>query len=103
MTPEQVEVRGELRPDGTLVLEEKPKLPAGRVKVVIQALETAGGAADPLAVLEQIWADRKQRGARPRSAQEIDAELNAMRDEWDDHQQALERIQEDARGGREHE
>ncbi len=30
-------VDGTLKPDGTLELDEKPSLPAGRVKVVLQA------------------------------------------------------------------
>ncbi len=34
---------------------------------------------NPWGVLEQIWADRKKRGMQPRSTEEIDAELNAMR------------------------
>ena len=34
---------------------------------------------------------------QPRSTEEIDAELNAMRDEWEEHQLALEKIQEEAR------
>jgi hypothetical protein len=33
--------------------------------------------------------------------QEIDAEINAAKDEWEEHQQALERIQEEARRARE--
>src|SRR5437588_10169012 len=35
MSPTQVEVQGTLGPDGTLVLDERPNLPPGRVRVVI--------------------------------------------------------------------
>ena len=31
-----IEVRGTLQPDGTLVLDEKPDLPPGRVEVVLR-------------------------------------------------------------------
>lgn len=101
MSLSQVEVQGVLQTDGTLLLEERPNLPAGRVKVVIQTLGAAPERIDPWTALETIWADRKARGVQPRSAEEIDAEINAMRDEWEDHQQALERIQEEGRRSRE--
>jgi hypothetical protein len=34
----RVEVQGTLQPDGTLLLDEKVKLPPGRVRVVVQAM-----------------------------------------------------------------
>jgi hypothetical protein len=95
------EVRGTLQADGTLVLDEKPNLPAGRVSVMIQALEPAGEKENPWTVLERIWAERRALGLQPRSAAEIDAEISILRDEWDEHQQALEQIQEEARRARE--
>ncbi|HBI45355.1 MAG TPA: hypothetical protein DDY78_21260 [Planctomycetales bacterium] len=101
MSLSQVEVQGVLQTDGTLLLAERPNLPAGRVKVVIQTLDAAPDKIDPWTALEKIWAERKERGVQPRSAEEIDAEINAMRDEWEDHQQALERIQEEGRRSRE--
>jgi hypothetical protein len=101
MSRHQVEVRGTLRADGTLVLDEKPNLPPGPVRVVMQAIERPAQAPGPWAVLEGIWAERRALGLEPRSAAEIDASLEAMREEWEDHQQALERTQEEARRGRE--
>jgi len=101
MSMSQVEVQGVLQTDGTLLLEERPNLPAGRVKVVIQTLCAETENLDPWTALEKIWAERKERGIQPRSAEEIDAEINAMRDEWEDHQLALERIQEESRRSRE--
>lgn len=38
MNQTQVEVQGTLQPDGTLVLDEKPNLPPGRVRVVVQTV-----------------------------------------------------------------
>jgi hypothetical protein len=38
MSDTQVELRGVLRPDGTLVLDEKPNLPPGPVTVVVKPL-----------------------------------------------------------------
>ena len=88
----QVEVQGTLKADGTLELDEKPALPAGRVKVVVQSL-TSSAKADPWAVLERIWAERNERGLQPRTGEQIDADINAMRDEWEEHQQELDRLQ----------
>jgi hypothetical protein len=99
MSRSQVEVEGTVQADGTLVLDEKLTLPAGRVRVLVQVV--APPAPDRWAVLERIWAERRALGVQPRSAEEIDAELNALRDEWDEHQQALEQIQDEARQARE--
>jgi hypothetical protein len=100
MTPGQIELHGTLRADGTLILDEKPNLPPGRVRVVVQPLAGTPAKPDPWAVLQGIWAERRALGLQPRSAEEIDAEINSLRDEWEERQQALERIQEDARRGR---
>ena len=68
MNQAPVEVQGVLRADGTLTLDEKPNLPAGPVKVILQPMGSAQPKLDPWAALEQIWADRKARGVQPRSA-----------------------------------
>jgi hypothetical protein len=88
----QVEVNGTLRADGTLELDEKPGLPAGRVKVLVQSM-VPSTKPEAWAVLERIWAERKALGLQPRAAEDIDAEINAMRDEWEEHQQGLDRFQ----------
>ena len=77
----QVEVQGVLQADGTLVLDERPNLPAGRVTVLVRPLEPAPPKRDPWSALEEIWAERKALGLQPRTVEEIDAEINAMRDE----------------------
>ena len=38
MTPTQIELTGTLRADGTLELDQKPALPPGRVRLVMQPL-----------------------------------------------------------------
>ena len=77
-----VEIQGTLHSDGTLELDQKPGLPPGRVKVILETLETVPPKRDPWTVLEGIWAERKALGLPSRSAEEIDRELNAMREEW---------------------
>jgi hypothetical protein len=93
MSELSMEVEGTLHSDGTLELDEKPTLPPGRVKVVLQTLPQPTGKQDPLGVLQAIWADQKARGYQPRSVEEIDAALNQMRDEWEEHQKSLEELQ----------
>ena len=50
-------------------------------------------AKNPLAVLEQIWADRKAKGMTGRTADQIDADIQEMRDEWECRDGELDRLQ----------
>ena len=86
MPPTTIEIQGTLREDGTLVLDQQPNLPPGRVKVLVQpAVE--GDRNDVTAVLERIHAAQALRGDVPRSVEEIDAYLAEMRD--DDERSAM--------------
>lgn len=98
MTATQV-LRGVLRPDGTLELQGKPTLPAGPVQVTLQA-EFEADRRDPWGALQQIWDERKALGLQSRSAEEIDAQIQAMRDEWEERQQEIEHLQETCRRDR---
>jgi hypothetical protein len=92
MSKEMLEVYGTVQADGSLVLDDKVDMPAGRVRVTVQTF------ADPklldsarfLAMMETIWADQKARGHVPRSKEEIDAEINQLRDEAEEEMQAVE-------------
>jgi hypothetical protein len=83
-------VQGTLKPDGTLELEQKPKLPPGRVRVTVETVTEPTRPDRFWAMMEQIWADLKASGHVPRSVQEIEAERQAFRDQWDERQAALE-------------
>jgi len=94
MSTKAIEVQGTLREDGTLVLDDKPNLLPGRVKVTVEP------APDPTQtdvwhVLERIWAGQRTRGHVPRTREQIDAELEASRQEDEERMQALERIHEE--------
>ena len=52
------------------------------------------------AMMAQIWDDAKARGDHPRSAEAVEAERQAFREEWDERQEALERIHLDGEGMR---
>lgn len=93
----EVVIGATLKPDGTLVLDEKPNLAPGRVQVILQALpELPDG--DPFwDMMKQIWYEQKVRGHVPRSAEEIEAERREMREGWARRQEAIERLQEESR------
>ena len=89
-----VELAGTLNPDGTLVLDEKPNLRPGRVRVTVQPQ------LDPTQTpiwqtLDRIWEDLRLSGHVPRSKEEIDAELEASRQEDEERMQALQQIHEE--------
>ena len=91
MSTNLVQIQGTLQPDGTLVLDEKPSVPPGRVRVTVQPL------GDPKQTpvwrtLEKIRADQKARGHVPRTREEIDADIAAMREEDEQRMQEIERL-----------
>ena len=94
-----IETQGTLREDGTLVLDQKPDLPAGRVKVTVESMPDLTQT-DVWQVLERIWAGQRARGHIPRSREEIDAELEASRQEDEERMQALERIHHECQQAR---
>src|SRR5437764_15084048 len=61
MSQTQVDVQGTLQPDGTLLLDEKPNLPPGRVRVVVQTVpEPASEGWWPY--LQRVRAEREAAG-----------------------------------------
>ena len=84
-----VELQGTLQADGTLLLDEKPNLPPGRVRVTVQPAEAQ---TDVIEVLRRIHAEQAARGYVPRSREEIDADIAAMRQEDEERMQAIERL-----------
>lgn len=80
----EVVVQGTLKSDGTLELSQPVNLPPGEVRVIVQALTSSPAGENALAVLEQIWAERRKVSMQGRNAAQIDADIQAMRDEWKD-------------------
>jgi hypothetical protein len=94
MSQEMIEVQGTVRPDGSLALDEKLSLPAERVHVTVRTCQQPEKP-DPVrfgVLMERIWANQKARGHLPRSREEIDAELNQLRDEAEEEMEAVERL-----------
>ena len=99
MEPVTVELKGTLQPDGSLLLDHKPNLPPGRVRVILQREATT--VQRFWDTMNTIWEGQKARGHVARSREEIDTELEAERQEWEEHQRALEQIQDESRRSRE--
>jgi hypothetical protein len=103
MSISPVVVQGTLKSDGTLELDHQVNLPAGRVQVTVQPVKDAIKQGPAWwEVLQQIWRERDARGAKPRSKEEVDADVQVLRDELEEHANAVERLQEDSRKAREH-
>lgn len=98
----QVVVRGTVTSDGKLELGEPIGLPPGPVEVTVTALVVR---ASPTGtwwdVLQQIWDAQEARGFVGRTREEIDEDVRQMRDEWEEHQLSIERLQHESRKARE--
>ena len=85
----EVVIQGILKSDGTLELSQPVNLPPGEVRVIVQAMTHASE--NVLAVLEDIWAERKAKGMQGRSREQVDADVQSMRDEWEENQRNLDK------------
>jgi len=92
-------IEGTLKPDGTLELDEKPNLPAGRVTVVLRQENLVMlPKDDPFwQRMQAMWGIPTKCGAEGDGGANTLAEVRKMREEWDEHQQEIERIQEECR------
>lgn len=94
-------LEGTLLADGKLIPDEKPALPAGRVRIALQAIgDTVDPAPDLIAVLHGIRTAQQARGHAPRTREEIDADIAAMRSEDDERLQGIERLHEECERSR---
>jgi len=96
-----VVVHGTLRPDGTLELREKLDLPAGPVRVTV---ETVGQPVQPerfWSMMQAIWSNLRTSGRNPRTREQIDAEIDALRKEAEDELSGIEKLHQACREARE--
>ncbi len=93
MSAGPVVVYGRIRPDGTLELNQTVGLPPGEVQVTVQAVSRESSPKeDLLTLMERIWAAQRARGFQPRSREEIDAEIESIRNEAEERMRAIEQI-----------
>jgi hypothetical protein len=100
MSPDDMVIAGTLKPDGTLELDQKPDLSPGRVTVILRPLPELPRGDAFWQRMQAIWDAQKAAGCVPRSAEEIESERRALRDEWEARQQAFERLQQGGRTAR---
>jgi hypothetical protein len=99
MATTPVEIQGTLQADGSLVLDEKPSLPPGRVRVTLQPV--LDYTQTPIwQFFERIRAENEARGFIPRSREEIDAAIAAARQEDEERMQEIERLHEECERSR---
>jgi hypothetical protein len=82
MDTQQVMVHGRISHDGILEVDEKLNLPPGPVSVTVQTVLPPSEREDTRKVFEAIRAERKALGLKGRIKEEIDAQIDALRDEW---------------------
>lgn len=100
MTSNLTTVAGILKPDGTLELSQPIRLPAGPVEVTIQSVEQPK--TDALTVLQQIRHEQQTAATPGRTKEEIDAYVQQLRDELEEHIVAAEELQRAAWQAREY-
>lgn len=101
MSASGVTVRGTLKPDGTLELDEKLNLPAGRVQVTVQPLTaTAAPAEDWWEYLQRARAEREASGYPFMTEQEGQAYIEDLRS-GDERLDEIYRQAEERRGRQE--
>ena len=91
-------VPGIVKADGTLEIQEKLNFPAGRVQVTIQPLSAPVQPERFWTMMESIWTDLRAAGRIPRTREEIDAEINSLREEAEEEMNEVERLQAESRG-----
>ncbi len=84
MSAVQVVVEGILKPDGSLEVAQKFSLPPGRVRVTVEIVDEPSLTAENwFAYLERARAERELARSTFRSREEIDAEIDSFRNDWD--------------------
>ena len=90
-------VQGTIRPDGQLELDEPLPLAAGRAEVTVRPLQAPPKPDRFWKMMEGIWSDLRAGGRQPRTREQIDADIQALREEAEEEMQAIERLHEACR------
>jgi hypothetical protein len=93
-------LQGILRADGVLELPGPVELPPGPVEVTLRVLAQPEGE-DLATFLARIRAEQQARGYKSPTREEIDADIRQMRDEWEEHQLGIEKLQEECQRSKE--
>jgi len=79
-----LEMLGTVRSDGTLDLDHKVPVPPGRVRVRVETVELPAPPAQGLVqFVQSLRQEMAAAGHQFRTKEEINAEIDVMRGEWD--------------------
>jgi hypothetical protein len=93
------EMLGVVGPDGTLELAEKLTVPPGRVRVRVESLEPTTAPTEGLVeFVDRTRRELEAAGHKFRTGEEIDAELQELRGEWDERLDELDRLRDQSTG-----
>lgn len=94
MAISSLEVLGTVCADGTLELDEKLRLPPGRVKVRVDPAPApqATPAEGLVEFVDRLRGELEAAGHKFRTKEEIDTELEELRNEWDERDEELDRM-----------
>jgi prevent-host-death family protein len=90
----------QLHPGEEIIITRNSKPVARLTAELSQRSTTPGQGEDLLSLLARIRAEQQATGQVPRTREEIDADIRQTRDEWEDHQLSVERLQEECRRNR---
>lgn len=76
-------VTGNLTDGRTVTLNEALPVLNGRVRVVVELIDSPPPQRPIQEVMAEIYERQRQRGHKPRTKEEVDADLQAERDSWD--------------------
>jgi hypothetical protein len=90
------EVLGTVGVDGTLALDEKLTVPPGRVKVRVEPVSPgeAKSAEGLVEFVDRLRREMEAAGHKFRTKDEIDAELEELRNEWEERLEELDQAGE---------
>jgi hypothetical protein len=97
MSTKTAVIYGIVQPDGSLQLEGKVPLPAGKVQITVQVVPEPSECDPFFDMLKGIWAARTQAGLTARSVEEVEAQRRHARDETDQEITEAGRLQEECR------
>ena len=100
MAMPNLEVLGTVRADGTLELDEKLNVSPGRVKVRVEAVPEAivKPTEGLVEFVDRVRREMEAAGHKFRTKEEIDAEIEELRNEWEERLDELDRAREVASG-----
>ena len=82
-------IGGTLKPDGTLELDQPPRLEPGRVMVALQSVDAQASSGGLVELLDDIHRGQRSRGFIGRSEEKIESGLREGEEDYEERMNAL--------------